>query len=205
MDIAAACRHCGFSTKYINHNLLHQSKLGGDVQLQNTHIDFFKSPRDLHQFATSSILLGLGSALVDWCRDTTSVPFGHILIHLSPRTVDHLRYCTNSGYIPLKFYVPANLKHLKHLHDEHTTSLYSPRLPTLSAPLQNSVSKNLSKRNYPFSQQVHRQPAARKLASCKKKSSAKVQRQNSRTVFKKNNLDPKKRIASHKNNFPLRH
>ena len=212
VDIATAGRHRGFSTIYIKHNLFHQSKLGRDVELQNTHIVLFKSPRDVHQVATLSVQLGLGSALVYWYRDATSVPFGHLLIDLSPRTDDRLRYCTNSGNIPSKFYVPDNLKHLRYLDDEHTKSLYSPSIPALFPPMQSSVSKNLSKRIYPISQRVHRQPAARKLVRSKKKTRAKVQRRNSRTVFKKNNLEATKkspfvakRIIAHKNNFPLRH
>ena len=40
--------------------------------------------------------MGLASELVDWSRDVTSVPFGHLLIVLSPHTDDRLRYCTNS-------------------------------------------------------------------------------------------------------------
>ena len=55
VDIATAGRHRGFSTIYIKHNLFHQSKLGRDVELQNTHIVFFKSPRDVHQVATKSV------------------------------------------------------------------------------------------------------------------------------------------------------
>ena len=132
MDIATAGRHRRFSTIYIKHNLFHQSKLGRDVELQNTHMVLFKSSRDVHQVATLSVQLGLGSALVDWHRDATTVPFGHLLIELSPRTDDRLRYCTNSGNIPSKFYVPDNLKHLKYLDDEHTKSLYSPSIPALS-------------------------------------------------------------------------
>ena len=44
VDIATAGRHCGYSTSYINHTLFHQSKLGRDVEIQNTHIVVFKSP-----------------------------------------------------------------------------------------------------------------------------------------------------------------
>ena len=166
----------------------------------------------MHQVATLSVQLGLGSTLVDWYRDARSTPFGQLLIDLSPLTDDCLRYCTNSGNIPSKFYVPDNLKHLKYLDDEHTKSLHSPSLPTLFLPMQNSVSKNLSKRFCPISQTVHRQPAARKLVRSKKKSSLEVQRQNSRTIFKKNNSEATKKstfvaktIIAHKNNFPFRH
>ena len=100
MDIASAGRHRGFITIYIKHNLFHQSKLGGDIELQNTHIVLFKSPRDVHQVAIISVQTVLGSALVDWCRDAMSVPFGHSLIDLSPRTDNRLRYYTSSGNIP---------------------------------------------------------------------------------------------------------
>ena len=79
VDIATTGRHRGFNTIYTKHNLFHQSKLGRDVELQNTHIILFKSPRDVHQDATLSVQLGLGSALVDWYRDATSAPFGHLL------------------------------------------------------------------------------------------------------------------------------
>ena len=185
---------------------------GHDVELQNTRIVFFKSPRDVRQVGTLSVQLGLGSTLADWYRDATSVPFGHLLIHLSPRTEDCMRYCTNSGNIPSKFYVPEYLKHLKHLDDEHTKSLYFPSVPTLFPNMQNSVSKNLPKRFYPISQRMHRQPAARKLAGNKKKSRAKIQKRNSRTTFEKNNLEAKKKstffakgIAAHKNLFFIRH
>ena len=44
VDIATAGRHQGLSTIYVKHNLFHQSKLGRDVELQNTHIVLFKSP-----------------------------------------------------------------------------------------------------------------------------------------------------------------
>ena len=47
VDFATAERHRGLSTIYIKHNLFHQSKLGRDVELQNTHIVLFKSPRDV--------------------------------------------------------------------------------------------------------------------------------------------------------------
>ena len=210
LDIGTAGRYRGFSTIYVKHNLFHQSKLGRDVELQNTHIFLFKSPRDVHQVGTLSVQLGLGSVLVDWYRDATSVPFGHLLIDLSLRTDDSSRYTTNSGNFPWKFHVNDNLKHLKYLDDEHTKSLYSPSIRTFFPRMQNSVSKNLSQRFYPFSQRVHRQPAARNFVRSKNKSHPKVQRRNS-TVFKRNNLEASKkstfvakRIIAHKNSFPFR-
>ena len=168
MGIATAGRHRCFSTIFIKHNLFHQSKLGRDVELQNTHIVLFEPRRDVHEIATLSVQMGLGSTLVDWYRDAKCVPFGHLLIDLSPRTDDRLLYCTNSGNISSKFYVPNNLKHLKPLVDEHIKSLYSPSITALFSFMQISVSKNLSKRTYPVFQWVHRQPAARKLVRSKR-------------------------------------
>ena len=147
VDNATAGRHRGFSDMNIKHNSFHQSKLERDVELQNTHIVLFKSPRDVHQVATFSVQLRLGSALVDCYRDATSVPLGHLLVALSPRTDDRLRYCANSGNNPSKLYVPDNLKHLKYLDDEHTKSLHSPSNPTLFPRMQNSVSQKLVQKN----------------------------------------------------------
>ena len=62
-----------------------------DDELQKTHIVLFNSPRDVMQVTTLSRQLGLGSELVYWYRDATSVPLGHMLIDLSPRTDDRLR------------------------------------------------------------------------------------------------------------------
>ena len=65
VDIATAGRHRSLSTTYIKRNLFQQSKLGSDVELQNTHIVLFRYPRDVMQINTFSAQLGLGSKLVD--------------------------------------------------------------------------------------------------------------------------------------------
>ena len=65
VDIAIAGRHRGLSTIYIKHILFRRSKRGRDVELQNTHIVFFKSPRDVMQATTLTTQLGLGSEIVD--------------------------------------------------------------------------------------------------------------------------------------------
>ena len=131
VDIATAGRHRGLSTIYIKHNLFHQSKLGGDFELQNTHIVLFKFPRDVMQVTTLSTQLGFVSELVDWYPDATFVPFGHLLIDLSRRTDDRLRYCTNTGSFPSKFYILERLKQSQILDDEHTKSLYFPSVPII--------------------------------------------------------------------------
>ena len=193
VDIATAGRHWGLSTIYIKHNLFHQSKLGRDVELQNTHIGLFKSPRDVMQVTTLSTQLGFGSELVDWYRDATSVPFGHLLIDLSPRTDDRLRYCTNTGSIPSKFYIPERLKQAKILDNEHTKSLYSPSVPIIFPQMQNAFLSVLPKRVYPVSLRMHIKSALRKPAKHKKASRGKTSERGSTIVSKTNNLEAKRR------------
>ena len=138
VDIATSGRHWCLSKIYTKHNFSHQGKLGRDVELQNTHIVLFKYPRDVMQATTLSTRLGLGSELVDWFRHATSVPFGHLLIDLSPRSDDRLRYCTNTGSVPSKFHIPDRLTESKILDDEHKKSLYSPSVPILFPQMQKS-------------------------------------------------------------------
>ena len=144
VDIATAGRHRGLSTIYIKHKLFHQSKLGRDVELQNTHIVLFKSLRDVMQITTLSTLLGLGSELVDWYRDATSVSFGHLLVDLSPQTDDRLRYCSNSGSVPSNFF-PERLMHLRTLDDEDTKSVYSQVVQSLSRKCKSHFLKSCPK------------------------------------------------------------
>ena len=49
LKIATAGTHKVLSTVYIKHNIFHQSRLGRDIEQQNTHIVIFKSPRDFLQ------------------------------------------------------------------------------------------------------------------------------------------------------------
>ena len=174
-DIAIARIHRRLSTMYIKHNLLHLSKLGRDVELQNTHIVFFKSPRDVMQVTSLSKQLGLGSELVDWYRDATSVPFGHLLIDLSPRTDDRLRFCTNTGSIPSKNCILDRLKQSKVLDDERTKSLYSPSVPIIFPQMQKCFPSVLPERVYPVSLQMHNKSAKGNLQSIKRHDVVKFQ------------------------------
>ena len=178
VDIASAGKHRGLGTIYIKHNLFHQSKLGRDVELQNTHIVPLKSPRDVMQVNNFSTQLGLGSKLVDWYRDATSVPFGPLLIDLSPRTDNRLRYCTNTGSIPSKIYIPDRLKLSKILDDEYTKSLYSPSVPIIFQKMQKSFPSVLPKKVYPVSLRMQNKSAKMRPAKQKRPHHvAKIQRE----------------------------
>ena len=172
--------------------LFHQSRLGRDVELQNTHIVLFESPRDVMQVTTISTQLGLSSELVDWYGNATSVPFGHLLIDLSSRTDNRLRYCTNTGSLPSKFYIPNRLKHSKVLEDEHTKSLYSPSVPIIFPQMQKYFPSVLPKRVYPVSLRMHNKSAQSKPAKHKKTSRGKISKRGSTIVSKTYNLEAKK-------------
>ena len=144
------------------------------------------------QVTTLSTQMGLGSELVEWYRDATSVPFGHLLIDLSPRTDDRLRHCTNSGSVPSKFHFPQCLKHLGTLDDEHAKFLYSPNVPIAFSQMRKPLSSVLLKRVYPVSMRMHSKSTQRKLASHKKTSRGKVSRRSLATIAKKNNLEASK-------------
>ena len=195
VDIATTGRHRGLSTIYIKHNRFHQSKLGREVGLQNTHIVLFKSPRDVMQVTTLGAQLGLGSELVEWYPDATFVPFGHLLIDLSPRTDGRLRYFTNSGSVPSNIFIPERLKPLRFLDDEHTKSLYSPSVPIAFPQMQKPLSSVLPKRVYSVSMRMHSNFTQRKLASHKKTSRGKVSRQVMVPIAKKNNLEANRKLS----------
>ena len=78
------------------------------------------------QVSTLFAQLELGSDLVDWYRDAKSVPYGHLLIDLSPRTDDRLRYCTNTGSIPSKFFHIEPAERVENFGQKtHKSSLFS--------------------------------------------------------------------------------
>ena len=120
------------------------------------------------QVTTLGAQLGLGSELVDWYRDATSVPFGLLLTDLSPRTDDSLRYCTNGRSVASKFYIPERLKHFRTLDNEYTKSLHSPSVPNTFPQMQKSHFSVLPKGVYPFSARMHSKSTQKKLASHKK-------------------------------------
>ena len=144
------------------------------------------------QVSTLKAQLCLGLDINDWYRDATSVPYGHSLIDLSPRTDDRIRYCTNSGSIPSKFYIPERLKLSKLLDDEHTKSLYSPSVPIIFPQMQKPFTSVSLKRVYPVSLRMHNKSSQRKSAKHKKTSRDKVSKLSSTALSTNNHLGAKK-------------
>ena len=95
--------------------------MGRDIELQNTHIVLFKSTRDVLQINTLSQQLGLGSQVKGWYTKATSVPYGNLLIDVTPKTVD------------------------SHNIDEQTTSLYTDDVKKYSQNFKKKFLRNCPK------------------------------------------------------------
>ena len=135
------------------------------------------------QVTTLSTQLGPGSELVDWYRDATSVPFDLLMVDLSPRRDDRLRYCTNTGSIPSNFCIRDRLKQSKMLDVEHTKSHYSPSDPIIFAQMQKSFPSVIPNRVHPVSLRTNKNSARRKTAKRKKTSQGKTSKRSSSIVY----------------------
>ena len=173
----------------MKNNLFHKSNLGKGIEHRNTHIVLFKSPRDVLQVGRLSVQLGHGLSLVGWFKDATSAPFGLLLIDLSPRTDDRLRYFPNSAKKPSNFYIPEQLKQLRNF--DHTKSHYSPSIPTLFPRVQNTISPKLLERIHSVPMRMYSEPAPRKIARFEEWANLKISKPNPLTFFGKNNLERK--------------
>ena len=145
------------------------------------------------QVSTPSAQLGIGSKLGDWYQDATFVPYGHLLIDLSPRTDDRLRYCSNTESIPSKLYISDRLKHSKVLDDEHTKSFHYPSVPIFFPQLQKSFPSVLPKRVYPVPLRKRNKSVQKRPAEHKKTSRGKTSKQGSSFDSKTYKLEAKKR------------
>ena len=183
MKIASAGRHRRLNTKNIKHKLFHQSQLGRDAELQNTHIVLFKSPRDVLHINTFSKKLGLGSQLKEWYQDATSIPYGPLVIDLIPKTVDLLRYCTNSGSVPSKFYLPAGTE-TKFLDDEHKIRLYTPNISNIFPKNPKTIHLPFCKKFHSVPQRISNKFATRRATGSPK--SRRISKRIIRTYTKKN-------------------
>ena len=188
--IATAGRHRRLNTIYIKHNIFHQSKLGRDRELRNTHLVLLKLPRDVLQINTSSKHLGLGYQLKEWYQDTTSVPYGHLISDLTQKTVDSLRYCSNSGSVPTQLYLPCRIE-TKFLDDEYTIRLYSPTTSKFFPKASKTIRSQLSKKIF-VKFRVFSKPIQRRASRSSERRHSKVSRRHFRTNTKKNSSTQKK-------------
>ena len=137
----------------------------------------------------------------EWYQDATSTPYGHLLIDLTPKTVDSLRYCTNSGSVSSKFYLPAGTETLmelnhclcndeqtmsKFLDDEHTIRLYTPNISNIFPKTSKTIHPPLSKKFHSIPQRISSKLTTRRAKGSSKSRRSKISKRNIRTHTKKN-------------------
>ena len=171
--------------------MFHQSRLGRDVELHNTRIVLFKSLKDVLQIKTLGQQLGLGSHQKEWYQDATSVPYVHSLIDLTTKTVDSIRYCSDSGSVPTKFYLPAEIE-TKFLDDEYPIRLYSPNISKIFTKSSKTIHSQSLKRFHSISERVFSKPIKRRASRSSERRLSKISRRSFRTNTKKNSSTHKK-------------
>ncbi len=125
--LATSGRHKNVYVIYVKHNLFFQSKFSKTIDLNNTHVILFKSPRDINQIRVLGKQLGEKQSFIEHCyQRATSEPFGHLMIDLYPRTQDCLRYCSNIvGPTPSIFYLPSSKAVVTELINGHEKRGYT--------------------------------------------------------------------------------
>ena len=138
------------------------------------------------KYSLLSQQLGIGSQLKEWYHDATSAPYGHLLIDLTPKTVDLLRYCTISDSFPSKLYLWAGSE-TKFLDDEHTKCLYTSNIWNTFSKTSKVISPLLSKKFHSVPREMSRKLATRRQNKDSPKSRrSKRPKRNIRTHTKKN-------------------
>ena len=106
--------------------MFQQSKWSRTIDLNTTHIIWFKSSRDTQQNNFIGRQLNNTQFLKESYELAISKQFGHLLIDLDPETSDVLRYCSNivpPG--PFIFYLPSAKAVITNLTDERERTMYA--------------------------------------------------------------------------------
>ena len=128
----------------------------------------------------------------EWYQDATSVPNGHLLIDLTPKTVDSLRYCSNSGSTSTKFCLTAGIE-TKFSDDEYKIRHFSPKISKIFPKASKTIHSHLPKRFHPVSEQLFSKPIMRRASRSSERRRCKISKTNSDLTQKRTPLH-KRRI-----------
>ena len=120
-----------------------------------------------------------------------SVAYGHLLIDLIPKTVDSLRYCSNSGSVTTKLYLPAGIE-TRFLDEGYTKHLYSPNISKICPKALKTIHSQLSRRFHSESEREFSKPIKRRASRSSDKRRSKISKRYFRTNPKKNSSTQKK-------------
>ena len=89
--------HTNASSIYISQNLVHKGKENRNISLNSHYVILFKNPRDAVQIAYlgRQIFSDKGKYFREVLTDTTSRPYGYLLVDLKPTTPNKLRLRTD--------------------------------------------------------------------------------------------------------------
>ena len=123
--IATAGRDFILHVIYIEHNFFRKYSIDQNVEFQLTHLDLFQSPRDINHFEKLGQQMGR-QKFVSLChKDGTFQPFDSLMIDLSSKTLDVLRY--SCSLEPTFFHLHSGKTRLFFEgDDDFTTHLYTP-------------------------------------------------------------------------------
>ena len=127
VNIATSGRHKNVHVIYVKHNLFHKSKHSRTIDLNNTHVILFKSPRDVNQITYLGNQLNNAKFLKEcYIKATDENIYGHLLIDFDPKTSDGLRYCSNlTEPGPSIFYLPSSKAVITPITNERERAAYT--------------------------------------------------------------------------------
>ena len=124
LNLVIAGRHRNIHLIALKHNVFQQSKHSKTIELNVTHLIFFKSSRDLEQIGVLGRQMGDRQLLIDAYKKATQAPFGQLMIAFDSHTAAKLKFCSNcSGTGPSVFFVSSSNTR-ENLTNESTRVLY---------------------------------------------------------------------------------
>ena len=108
VKIATSGRHRKLHVIYVKHNLFHQNKWSRTIDLNTTHIIFFKSLSDIQKIEYLGKQLNCLILLKHAYKLATAEPYRHLITDIDPKTSQGLRFASQIiGPVPSIFYTPA--------------------------------------------------------------------------------------------------
>ena len=102
-NLATSGRHKNISVIFVKHNLYQQGKHSVTIDKNTTHIILMRNPRIGRQIKILGTELGNTKFLQECYEKSVAQPYGHLLLDLSQRCPDELRYCSNILASPCTF------------------------------------------------------------------------------------------------------
>ena len=87
--------HKNLTILYLNQNMYCQGKSARSINLNTHYMVLMRNPRDTSQISVLAKQTGLGKNLVQAYKECTSVPYGYLVLDLSPHSNDSIKLKTD--------------------------------------------------------------------------------------------------------------